>query len=170
MPISRLSKSAQLAIAFACTALVPAALVPTAVLAQAATPFSQLAGNWHGSGQVRLTGGGSERLSCRGSYIQRSGGAELSLVIRCQSANNKIDMKSNLSYEGGQVSGHWEERNFGLEGDASGRASANKISLRISGQLQASMVVSVNGSSSHQVSISSGGPGFTNVSISFSRG
>ncbi len=164
MLTSKLRKPIQIAIAVLCTVA-----VPSAVLAQAATPFIQLAGNWHGSGQVRLTDGSSERLSCRGSYSQKSGGTELSLSIRCQSANSKIDMKSGLSYEDGRVSGHWEERSFGLEGEANGSASANKLSLRISGQLQASMSVTMSGST-HHVSIASRGPGFTNVSIAFSRG
>jgi hypothetical protein len=141
---------------------------PSAVFAQAASTFSQLAGSWHGSGQVRLSDGSSERLSCRGTYSQK-GGAELTLTIRCQSENNKIDMKSGITDEGGRLSGHWQERNFGLEGDVSGRASANKLSLQISGQLQASMTVTVTGAT-HNVSISSGGPGFKNVSIAFSRG
>ncbi|MGO9544419.1 MAG: hypothetical protein ACLPPF_06450 [Rhodomicrobium sp.] len=164
MFILKLRKPVQIAGAALCIVAAPAA-----VFAQAATPFSQLAGTWHGSGQVRLTDGSSERLSCRGSYAQKSGGTELSLSIRCQSTNAKIDMKSGLSYEGGRVSGHWEERSFGLEGEANGSASANKISLRISGQLQASMSVTLTGST-HHVSISSRGPGFTNVSIAFSRG
>ncbi len=141
----------------------------SAVLAQAPSPFSQLAGSWHGSGQVRLTDGHSERVTCRGTYSSRSGGAELSLSIRCQSENHKIDMKSGLSYEGGRVSGHWQEKIFGLEGDVNGRAAANRLSLQISGQLQASMTISVNGAS-QQVSISTQGPGFKSVSIAFSRG
>ncbi len=143
--------------------------VPPAVLAQGATPFSQLAGSWHGSGQVRLTDGHAERLSCRGTYSSKSGGIELSLAIRCQSENNKIDMKSNISYEGGSLSGHWSERNFGLEGDVNGRSAANKFTVQISGQLQGSMTVTVSGAS-HQVHITSGGPGFNSVSIAFSRG
>jgi hypothetical protein len=141
----------------------------SAAYSQAATPFSQLAGSWHGSGQVRLTDGRSERLSCRGSYSQRSRGSELSVTIRCQSENNKIDMKSAISEEGGRLSGHWEEHNFGLEGDISGTAAANRLSLQISGQLQASMTVILTGAT-HSVSISSGGPGFKSVSISFTRG
>jgi len=146
-----------------------ASIAPAAVHAQgAATPFSQLAGNWHGSGQVRLTDGHSERLSCRGSYKQRSA-ADLVLTIRCQSDNNKIDMTSSVSDDGGRLSGHWQERNFGLEGDVDGAVNATKMSLRISGQLQASMTIMLSGAS-HTVNISSGGPGFKNVSISFSRG
>ncbi len=143
--------------------------IPSVVLAQGATPFSQLAGSWHGSGQVRLTDGHAERLSCRGTYSQKSGGTELSLAIRCQSENNKIDMKSNITYEGGSLSGHWSERNFGLEGEVNGKSAANKFTVQISGQLQGSMTVAVTGTS-HQVHISSGGPGFSSVSIAFSRG
>ncbi len=78
-------------------------------------------------------------------------------------------MKSNLSYEGGNLSGQWRERNFGLGGDLSGRSAANKFTVQILGQLQASMTASVTGAS-HQVHISIHGPGFRTVSISFSRG
>ncbi len=142
--------------------------VPAAALAQT-TPFSQLAGAWHGGGQVKYTDGSNEHLNCRGKYSQKSGGRELSLTIRCQSANNKVDMTSDISYEGGHVSGHWSERNFGLEGDVAGSATPTKFSVRISGQLQGSMTVSVNGAT-HYVSISTAGPGFKSVSIAFSKG
>ena len=46
----------------------------TAVLAQSATPFAQLAGSWHGGGQVKYNDGSNEHLSCRGTYSQKSGG------------------------------------------------------------------------------------------------
>jgi hypothetical protein len=142
---------------------------PAAVMAQSATPFSQLAGSWHGGGSVKYSDGSNERLSCRGNYSQKSAGAELTLAIRCQSPSNKIDMKSNISYEGGRLSGHWSEKNFGLEGDVDGSSGANKFTVRISGQLQGSMTVAVNGAS-HSVTISTAGPGFKAVSISFSKG
>ena len=45
----------------------------------------------------------------------------------------------------------------------------NKFTVRISGQLQGSMTVSVNGAN-HSVTISTAGPGFKAVSISFSKG
>ena len=164
MRISNLGMPASFAIALLCT--VP---VSTAAFAQAATPFTQLAGSWHGGGQVKYSDGSNEHLSCRGNYSQKSGGTELTLTIRCQSPSNKIDMKSNISYEGGRLNGHWSERNFGLEGDVNGSSAPNRFSVQISGQLQGSMSVSVNGAS-HNVSISTSGPGFKSVSISFSRG
>lgn len=118
---------------------------------------------------MRLLDGRSEHLSCRGTYAQKAGGSQLSLSIRCQSENNKIDMRSSLTYEGGGVSGHWEERNFGLEGEVNGSATPNNLRLQISGQLQGSMAVSISGSS-HRVSVTTAGPGFKSVSITFSRG
>ncbi len=145
-----------------------ASIVAPRAFAQA-TPFAQLAGSWHGAGQVRLEDGQSERLSCRGYYIQKSGGSELSLAIRCQSENNKIEMRSGLNYANGSIRGHWEERTYNAEGTISGSATANKLSLRIAGQVQGSMTVLVGGSS-HQVNISTAGPGFKGVSITFTRG
>lgn len=97
MPTSTFRASIWLACAVFC-----ALAAPSAVYAQATSSFHQLAGSWHGSGQVRLTDGSSERLSCRGFYAQKSGGSELSLAIHCQSANNKIDMKSGITDEGGR--------------------------------------------------------------------
>ena len=138
-------------------------------MAESATPFAQLSGAWHGGGQVKYNDGSNERLSCRGNYSQKSAGAELTLAIRCQSPSNKIDMKSSISYEGGRLSGHWSEKSFGLEGDVDGSSAANKFTVRISGQLQGSMTVSMNGAN-HSVSIATTGPGFKAVSISFSRG
>ena len=80
MRILNFSKTAWIAAALAST--LPAS---TAALAEEANPFSQLAGKWHGSGQVRLSDGHAERLSCQGNYSQKSGGNELLLAIRCQS-------------------------------------------------------------------------------------
>ncbi len=141
----------------------------TGAFAQGATPFSQLAGSWHGGGSVRYNDGSNEHVTCRGTYSQKSGGTELTLAIRCQSPTRQIDIKSNISDEGGRLSGHWSERNFGLEGDVDGSSVANRFTVRISGQLQGSMTVSVNGAS-QSVSISTGGAGFKSVSISFSKG
>jgi hypothetical protein len=151
------------------SALLGTALMSEAVLAQEANPFAQLAGNWRGYGNVRLTDGRSERLSCRGSYSVRTGGSQLSLSIRCESADTKIDMRSSLDYEGGRVSGHWQERNFRLEGEVGGSAAGARVNLQFSGQLQGSMVVAISGAT-HRVSVTTVGPGFRDVSISFSRG
>jgi hypothetical protein len=141
----------------------------TAALAESGTPFALLAGSWHGGGAIRYNDGSNERLSCNAKYSSKSGGSELALVIRCQSASNKIDMKSDLSYEGGRLSGHWSEKNFGLEGDLAGNSGASKFSMQISGQLQGTMSVSVSGAT-HNVNISTNGPGFKSVSIAFSKG
>ena len=141
----------------------------TVVLAQSLTPFAQLAGSWHGTGHVRWSDGSNGHVTCRSNYIQKPGGSELTLAIRCESETSKIDMKSNISNEGGRLSGTWSEKNFGLEGDIDGSSSANKLSMRITGQLLGSMTVSVNGAT-HNIDISVNGPGFNSVSIAFSKG
>ncbi len=142
------------------------ALAPAASFAEE-TPFAQLAGSWKGSGRVRLEDGRSERLSCRGHY-SRKGGSELTIAIQCQSEANTIDMHGHIASEGGRLSGNWEERTYGAEGELSGVVSASKISLRITGQVSGSMVVSLSGAT-HQVAISTAGPGFKGVSITFTR-
>ena len=150
-------------------ALLFALPVSTAALAEGATPFAQLAGSWHGGGQVKYNDGSNERLSCRGSYSQKSGGSELTLTIRCQSPSNKIDMKSDISSEGGRLSGHWSERNFGLEGDVDGSAGSQQVHRADIGS--ASRIDdSFSERRTHNVSISTNGPGFKTVSIAFSRG
>jgi hypothetical protein len=143
--------------------------LPQAASADTGSPFDKLKGAWHGSGQVRLQDGSSERLACNGYYNEKSGGSQLSLAIRCQSATKKIEMRGNLHYSGGRVQGHWEERTFHAEGDIGGSANANGLHLNITGPVNGSMSIAVT-PSSHKVSISTPGAGFKGVSISFRRG
>src|SRR5690606_28189216 len=64
---------------------VTALLATLPVDAEAASPFRQLAGTWKGAGQIMLSSGARERLSCRGYYTSRGTGNTLSLAIRCAS-------------------------------------------------------------------------------------
>ncbi len=138
--------------------------------AQSANPLSKLAGSWSGSGTIRFEGGQSERLTCRGYYTIKAGGAGIGLALRCASSNAKIDLRSLLSYQGGRVSGSWEERTFNAAGGVSGRASSGYMSLAISGGgLSGSMSVSFS-DSSQAVSINTSGTSLKGVSISLRRG
>jgi hypothetical protein len=148
---------------------VSSSIWPALASAQQSTAFSQLAGSWKGSGQIRLEDGHSERLSCRGFYKEKTKGSELSLAIQCRSAANSIDMHGDLVLSNGRLSGHWGERTFSAEGELNGSASANRLNLSISGPITGSMAVTVNGGK-HQVAITTAGPGLKGVSISFSRG
>lgn len=142
----------------------------TASSAQGANPLSKLAGSWSGSGTIRFEGGQSERLTCRGYYTIKDGGAGIGLALRCASSSAKIDLRSLLNYQGGRVSGSWEERTFNATGGVSGRASSGNMNLAISGGgLSGSMSVSFSGSS-QAVSINTSGTSLNGVSINLHRG
>jgi hypothetical protein len=138
-----------------------ATLVPAS--AEAGT-FSGMIGSWSGSGQVRLEGGRSEALKCRAYYTDRGAGNAIGISLRCASASNKIEMRANLTSSGG-----WEERQFNAAGSVSGQASANRISLAISGGgLSGSMSVTTSGSR-QTVNISTAGTALKGVTVGLAR-
>ncbi len=136
--------------------------------ALAADVFKQLDGSWKGSGTVRLQGG-NERISCRGYYNMKAGGAVLSIAIRCAAPSYRIEMRSSVTNNNGRLSGSWEERTFNAEGAISGSVSGSSINLTISGVIKGNMSISTGGSS-HQVNLSASGPKFKGMSLSMSRG
>jgi hypothetical protein len=146
------------------------ALAAIATPAAAQTPFNALAGSWSGGGQIRLGDGRTERLSCRANYNPRAGGSSMGMSIRCASPSYRIELRSSLQYAaGGQVSGTWEERSFNQAGTISGRASSGALNMSFSGNINGSLNVSYSGSS-QRVSITTGGNGFSSVSLSLSKG
>jgi hypothetical protein len=152
------------------------ALVFTAALlldsspASADSPFSTLAGSWSGHGKIRLEGGKSESIRCRAYYTTSDGGSGLGMAIRCASASNKIEMRANLNYSNGAITGSWEERTYNAAGDVKGQATASKLTLRIAGGgLNGSMSVRLGGAS-QTVSISTTGSTFQGLDLSLSRG
>jgi hypothetical protein len=130
------------------------------------SPFDTLLGSWGGTGEIRLDKGRKERLKCNAYYT--GGGSDLGMAIRCQSDNYKIEIRSKLSYSGGRLSGNWEERNFNAAGTATGTATANKISLAITGGVTASMLVSYT-KSSQNVNIAVQGVALQGVRIALGR-
>jgi hypothetical protein len=143
------------------------ALEPSAALAD--SPFATLNGSWAGAGQIKLEGGNSESLKCRAYYTAKDEGAGLGLAIRCASASNKIELRANLIYAAGKVSGDWEERQFNAGGSVSGQASGNKINLAITGGgVSGSLTVALSGTT-HSVSIQTTGIGLRAVNINLSR-
>ena len=153
--------------ALAALAALPAPSSAGAALAD--SPFAQLAGSWSGSGQVILADGKSERLSCRGYYLLKDDGEGLGLAIRCASPAYKLDLRSALRYEGGRISGSWEERTFNAVGSVSGRAAGGSLNLAITGGgLNGSMSISYGGAQ-QAVSITAEGVGFKGVSMRLSR-
>ena len=132
----------------------------------AANAFDTLLGSWRGSGQILLSDGRRERLTCSAYYT--GGGSQLGMAIRCQSESSSVEIRSKLSLSGSRVSGTWEERTFNASGTASGSASGDRISLSIAGGVSGSMQVSFSGSRQN-VSISTQNIALKSVTISLSR-
>ena len=149
------------------SALVLAAMTLPGSAALAATPFDRLGGSWAGNGTATFEGGKSEKLRCNG-YYRNEGGTKLGLAIRCASPSNKIEVRGDLTYSGGSVSGTWEERTYNAGGTASGSGSEAGINLSFSGSASGSMRVTVSGSR-QSVSITYSGIALKSVNVSMSK-
>ena len=123
------------------------------------SPFQSLAGTWNGSGTANFEGGTKESLRCKGYYTNGSG---------CANASAKVELRANLNYANGAVTGDWEERTYNQSGTVTGKATASKLNLAISGGINGSMSVSVAGGS-HSVTVSTSGPVLKGINISMSR-
>jgi hypothetical protein len=86
-----------------------------------AGPFSALSGSWSGSGTIRKSSGGSERIRCRSSF--QPSGSNLSLLIRCASDSYNMELTANVAYQGGSISGSWQESSRNVGGSISGEIS-----------------------------------------------
>lgn len=168
LPVTNFSRVAKMLPLAAAAALLLAWSSTIPSVAAAGNPFPSLAGTWSGSGTANFEGGTKESLRCKGYYTNNSGGSNLGLSIRCANASAKVELRANLNYANGAVSGSWEERTYNQSGTVTGKASSNRISLAISGGIQGSMSVSLGGRS-HSVRVSTGGPVLKGISISMSR-
>jgi hypothetical protein len=139
-------------------------------LSQAAeSPLAHYAGNWSGSGKIVVSNGASERIRCRGTYRQTEGGG-LSLTLRCASDSYKFELSSDIKYDGGSISGSWNETSRGVAGSLSGKATSTHIeaSAQTVG-FTASLSIALRGNS-QSVSIRSPGSEISEVSVSLARG
>lgn len=143
-------------------------LASAAAQAQADGAFSSFNGTWRGAGNITLSGGQKEKLTCKAYYNPKNAGAELGIALTCSSQANKIELRANLSSSGNNISGNWEERAFNSSGSITGKASGGKLTLSISGTLKGTMSISTGGSS-QSVSILTDGTGFKSVNLSLSK-
>jgi hypothetical protein len=133
-----------------------------------AGPFSALGGSWSGNGSIKKSNGGSERIRCRSSY--QPSGASLSLQIRCASDSYNIDLSASVAYQGGSISGSWQESTRGVGGSISGEVSGGGSHVRAitSGAITSNITVSTRGN--HQsMSIITPGTEVPEVSVSQER-
>lgn len=95
--------------------------------------FASMAGSWKGPGRIEFDGGASEALVCRAYYRTAQQANQLSIVLRCASQSNKIELRAKVATEGPGLTGTWEERTFNASGTATGQAMDGKIALSVDG-------------------------------------
>ncbi len=156
--------------AAALVVLVGSVMAPSAAFADGSALFKQLAGSWHGVGDLALEDGTHERLTCHGYYVLKSEGHGLSIASLCSSPNQKFELRSLVAESASGVSGQWEERTFHATGQVSGSATGTTVNLTFSGTIEGTIAISLTGQT-HSVNVSvAAGAGVKGVSISLTRG
>ena len=108
-------------------------------------PFVLLNGYWAGGGTVTPPRGAAEKVSCRVTYSVA--GSAVTQNMRCAGTDYKFNTSSRLTYNGGQISGSWNETTYDASGSVSGTATANTVHARISGdKFSGRMSINVSGS------------------------
>jgi hypothetical protein len=102
-------------------------------LAQGATPFDQLAGQWSGSGTIDLANGGHEPIKCHAAYDVLGEQNNLQLNIRCASDSYNFDLRGSATYANGSISGTWSESTRNAAGTLSGKADGDHFGVLAKG-------------------------------------
>ncbi|KAB2943680.1 MAG: hypothetical protein K8F92_13300 [Hyphomicrobium sp.] len=131
--------------------------------------FVSMSGYWSGPGRIHYDGGVAEALSCKAYYTTKNQIDRLSIVLRCASPSNKIELRAQLVAQGENLSGSWEERTFNASGTVTGRVSEGQVSLSIDGGGFSAAMLVTQETSNQSVSITTQGVGFNEVSVSLTR-
>jgi hypothetical protein len=134
---------------------------------KAAGPLAAFSGTWSGGGTITPTNGARERIRCRSR--NRADDGSLSLSLRCASDSYKFEFASDVTSDGGNISGSWNEMTRGVFGQLAGRISGGRIVATASAiGVSASLMIAAHGNSL-SVSIRSPGSEISEVAISLSR-
>lgn len=94
-------------------------------------PFAELPGNWSGKGQVTFQDGRKGDIRCTALYVVSAEGNELTQTFRCVGSDAPLDLRTNVTYRGGIVSGTWTFAP-NLSGKLEGRAGGGHFAINIS--------------------------------------
>ena len=147
-----------------------AAAIPAMLFACAAfaDPIPGLTGYWSGSGSIALSNGKTERVKCHVIY-KAEGGNQIRQTMRCASADYNINSLAELTVNGSQVSGTWEEKTYAAKGAVSGRYGGDTFSLSVQGaNFSASMNVTVS-NCRQSLTITPTGLDVTRISITLAK-
>jgi hypothetical protein len=150
-------------------ALALSLLVPAAAQA-AESPFSNLKGNWAGSGVITMASGSKENIRCRATYNVDPAGINLTIALRCASESYNFNLTSSLTHSNGAVTGIWNESTYAVGGTISGRGQPGRIQVRAEGMIVNALLAVTTRENRQSVSIQSPGSPLADVAISMSRG
>jgi len=123
-----------------------AAASPTSATSSKATgnPFDQLKGYWRGGGIMTPINGKPEKVSCRVTY--NVAGNAVTQTMNCAGTDYKVNTTSKFNYNGGKISGSWNESTHEATGGISGTAKGSTVHARISGdKFSGRMSISLSG-------------------------
>jgi hypothetical protein len=147
---------------------ITAGLVGFAADRPEAAELTGFGGSWSGGGTITVQNGSRERIRCRSN--NKSGGNSLSLSLRCASDSYKFELASDLTSEGNNISGSWNENVRGVVGQLNGKISGGRIQATASAVgFSATISITASGTSL-SVSIRSPGSEISDVSVSMARG
>ena len=131
-------------------------------------PLAHFAGNYSGNGKITVKDGTSERIRCRSTNSASGNG--LSLSMRCASDSYTFNLGSEITADGSNVSGSWNETSRGVVGSLSGKISGSNITATATtvGVTAALSIRSAGNTLS--VSIRSPGSEISEVAVSMARG
>jgi len=135
-----------------------------------ASPFAQMAGAWSGSGSVNMANGTKERIRCRSTYQVDSAAVNMQIDLRCASDSYKFELRSNVSYNDGEIRGTWDELSRSVGGHVTGRASSGQIQATAAGQTFTAILNLATRGNSQTISIRSPGSELSEAVITLSKG
>ena len=150
-------------------ALVTIGLWAASAAAAPAGPFAGFGGVWSGRGQIHLSDGHKESLSCRATYQVDADAKAMHQVLRCASDSYNFELRSDVESQGDQISGNWSELTRSLAGKLSGQARRGRIDVRVQGDVFNAEVTLVSVGDRQTVTISSPGSQISSVAISLRR-
>jgi len=149
-------------------AVLAAVLLSTTAMAAPLGPFAALTGSWSGAGTIDFKDGHTERLRCRADEACGRGDT-LQLTLRCASDSYNFELSSDVTYQGGAITGSWSEATHNASGKITGSASGNRIDVSARSQNFAANLRLTTMGNRQVVSISSAGSEISGVMLEMSR-
>jgi len=133
------------------------------------SPFEGFAGIWSGSGTIALSNGRTERLRCEAAYTVASAGSSLRQNLNCRSDSYVFELRTEVDYEGGRISGRWSETSRNLVGRISGQVRNRQIEAIAEGSGFSAVIEMSTSGRRQSVGIRSQGTELSRIAVELTR-